>query len=275
MSMPIKDSTDDQIHTIEKNEFKELKAWLAKSNCQHLLQKFIDNGITTDLLPELDSYSLKEIGVSKLGDRLRLEIAINALKVDNLKNYIDISELYKRLNLELATTTPATGNEIYNISSTNLSGLNSETTLPQLSSLNLNNLNNQQLPLLRLQLQLQQPSTPNKDSKKTITFILQDGSVKRVNITGCFNAQAIKRKIAKKLGFKSHTNQFDTYIHSPYNDFRNKDVQGTDSSVVLLYDVELVTICYSPDRMEKHRIILVPKGETPTKAAIETSELIM
>lgn len=275
MSMPIKDSTDDQIHTIEKNEFKELKAWLAKSNCQHLLQKFIDNGITTDLLPELDSYSLKEIGVSKLGDRLRLEIAINALKVDNLKNYIDISELYKRLNLELATTTPATGNEIYNISSTNLSGLNSETTLPQLSSLNLNNLNNQQLPLLRLQLQLQQPPAPNKDSKKTITFILQDGSVKRVNITGCFNAQAIKRKIAKKLGFKSHTNQFDTYIHSPYNDFRNKDVQGTDSSVVLLYDVELVTICYSPDRMEKHRIILVPKGETPTKAAIDASELIM
>lgn len=119
------------------------------------------------------------------------------MKVDNLKNYIDISELYKRLNLELATTTPATGNEIYNISSTNLSGLNSETTLPQLSSLDLNNLNNQQLPLLRLQLQLQQPSTPNKDSKKTITFILQDGSVKRVNITGCFNAQAIKRKIAK------------------------------------------------------------------------------
>lgn len=273
--MPIKSSTDDQIHPIEKNEFKELKAWLAKSNCQHLLQKFIDNGITTDLLPELDSYSLKEIGVSKLGDRLRLEIAINALKVDNLKNYIDIGELYKRLNLELAMTTPTTGNEIYNISSTNLSGLNSEATLPQLSSLNLNNLNNQQLPLLRLQLQLQQPSTPNKDSKKTITFILQDGSVKRVNITGCFNAQAIKRKIAKKLGFKSHTNQFDTYIHSPYNDFRNKDVQGTDSSVVLLYDVELVTICYSPDRMEKHRIILVPKGETPTKAAIETSELIM
>ncbi|KAG5417199.1 STE11 [Candida metapsilosis] len=282
MNTPVTESNDDQVHAIEKSEIKELKAWLTQSNCQHLLQKFIDNGITTDLLPELDSYSLKEIGVNKLGDRLRLEIAINALKVDHLKNYIDVSELYKRLNLELVATTPSTANEMYNLSSANLSGSNSETTLPQLGNLSSNNLSNQQLPLSsqlrsqsQLQLQSQQPSTPNKDSKKTITFILQDGSVKRVNITGCFNAQAIKRKIAKKLGFKSHSNQFDTYIHSPYNDFRDKGVHGTDSSVVLLYDVELVTICYSPDRMEKHRIILVPKGETPTKAAIEASELIM
>ena len=68
MSTPIKD-TDDQVHTIDKNEIRELKAWLAKSNCQHLLQKFIDNGITVDLLPELDSYCLKEIGVGTLGDR--------------------------------------------------------------------------------------------------------------------------------------------------------------------------------------------------------------
>ncbi|KAI5954054.1 STE11 [Candida margitis] len=280
MSTPIIDSNDESIHGTEKNDIKELKTWLAKSNCQHLLQKFIDNGITTDLLPELDSFSLKEIGVNKLGDRLRLEIAINALRVDNLKEYIDIGELYKRLNLDIVTTsTPTTGNDVYNLSSANLPGPNSEGTLPQLSSANLNTLSQQQLPLSssqsQLQSQSQQPLTPNKDSKKTITFILQDGSIKRVNITGCFNAQAIKRKIAKKLGFKSHTTQFDTYIHSPYNDNKSKDVHGDKSSVVLLYDVELVTICYSPDRMEKHRIILVPKGETPTKAAIETSNLIM
>ncbi|KAI5949940.1 STE11 [Candida theae] len=280
MSTPVIESNEEPNHTIEKTEIKELKAWLAKSNCQHLLPKFIDNGITTELLPELDSFSLKEIGINKLGDRLRLEIAINALKVENLKSYIDINELYKRLNLVMNTATPTTGNDIYNLSSTNLARSNSDATLPQLSSLNLNSLNNQEVPSsqssrLQSQLQLQQPPTPNKDSKKTITFILQDGSTKRVNITGCFNAQAIKRKIAKKLGFKSHSNQFDTYIQSPDNEFRDKGVHGADSSVLLLYDVELVTICYSPDRMEKHRIILVPKGETPTRAAINASEAIM
>ena len=33
----------------------------------------------------------------------------------------------------------------------------------------------------------------------------------------------------------------------------------TEPTITLLYDVELVTICYSPERLEKYRIMLVPK----------------
>lgn len=42
----------------------------------------------------------------------------------------------------------------------------------------------------------------------------------------------------------------------------------------MLFDVELVTICYSPDRLEKHRILLCEKGQQPTETAIEVSRKI-
>ncbi|KAI5964791.1 STE11 [Candida pseudojiufengensis] len=260
-----------------KNETKELKSWLSKSNCQHLLQKFIDHGITLDLISELDSYSLKEIGILKVGDRLRLEIAINNLKNEKLKNLIDIETLYKKLELEF------TPNEPFNNQNPSLNNLLNPSEASLLTQIN--NGSNVNLRQSQLQDQSQQSlqlpqqnasSSTTKSSSKNISFILQDGSIKRVNVTGCFNAQAIKRKILKKLGFKpQESTQFDTYIHSTnINDYRNL-MDNFEPQVIMLYDVELVTICYSPERLEKHRIMLVPKNENPTESAIETSKLVM
>ncbi|CAI5756584.1 unnamed protein product [Candida verbasci] len=236
---------------IDKKDYKDVKSWLLKSNCQHYYSKFVENGITFDLIPELDSNSLKELGILKLGDRLRLEISIANLKKEKL---INIEEIYKNLNLT---------NELllnHNQSSQNVvqSGATPEFTTE------LANNSNQSLS--------QASNNTPKDINKTITFILQDGSIKKVNVTGCFNAQAIKRKILKKLGFKPHeTSQFDTYIHNDQYD----NNYLLEPQIQLLYDVELVTICYSPERLEKHRIMLIPKNQTPTKQAIEASRKIM
>jgi len=87
--------------------------------------------------------------------------------------------------------------------------------------------------------------------------------LKKVNVTGCFNAQSIKRKVLRKLGFRSQDPPYDAYIHN------------SDEQVILLYDVELVTICYSPDRLEKHRIMFMPQGELPSEYSIEASKKIM
>ena len=63
----------------------------------------------------------------------------------------------------------------------------------------------------------------------------------------------------KKLGFKPDEIQFDTYVHSVPHGVENVLYGKTEPTITLLYDVELVTICYSPERLEKYRIMLVPK----------------
>ncbi|RLV95785.1 Serine/threonine-protein kinase STE11 [Spathaspora sp. JA1] len=223
----------------QKSDAKELKQWLANSNCQQYYSKFVDNGITMDLLSELDTEALKELEITKLGDRLRLELAISSMKQEKLQQSICIDDILDMVNNPIIST-PVTGTDT------------GEATLTQMDSNNNN---------------LSSSTTAFKDSSKNITFILQDGSLKRVNVSGCFNAQSIKRKVLKKLGFKSQEAQFDTYIHNTNSD--------NQSNVTLLFDVELVTICFSPERLEKHRIMFVPKNDYPTEAAIETSMKIM
>ena len=280
----INDSTEN-ITRIDRNDAKELKHWLAKANCQHHYSKFIENGITMDLLPELDTGSLKELGISKLGDRLRLEIAISNLKAENLKELISVDEIYQLLNLNPQPSGSLTNlnnnnNSLLDVSNSNegtltqLSQNNSSNNLP-ISSMNssTNNINGNTINSSSGN--VVGNSASSKDSSKTITFILQDGSTKRVNATGCFNAQAIKRRVLKKLGFKPDEIQFDTYVHSVPHGVENVLYGKTEPTITLLYDVELVTICYSPERLEKYRIMLVPKNEPPTPAAIETSKKIM
>lgn len=205
----INDSTEN-ITRIDRNDAKELKHWLAKANCQHHYSKFIENGITMDLLPELDTGSLKELGISKLGDRLRLEIAISNLKAENLKELISVDEIYQLLNLNPQPSGSLTNlnnnnNSLLDVSNSNegtltqLSQNNSSNNLP-ISSMNssTNNINGNTINSSSGN--VVGNSASSKDSSKTITFILQDGSTKRVNVTGCFNAQAIKRRVLKKLG---------------------------------------------------------------------------
>lgn len=103
--------------------------------------------------------------------------------------------------------------------------------------------------------------------KHSVIFILNDGSAKKVNVNGCFNADSIKKRLLKRL--------------PPWIDGEElRSVQAYDVFVVdyvknvlhLLYDVELVTICHSSDRMEKNRLIFVSKNQTPSDRAIFTSK---
>lgn len=228
-------------------ENKELKQWLQKSNCQQYYHNFVENGITVDLLSELDTDSLLELGVTKLGDRLRLELAIASLKSEKLTNtltYDSLSNLLTQCLQELNQE------RLSNLGFASDGGGDDGVVSGEVSS--------------RLYTVDKDKDAPKERDSKTVTFILQDGSTKKVNVTGCFNAQSIKRKVLRKLGFRSQDPQYDVYIHNTL-----------DRPPFLLYDVELVTICYSPDRLEKHRILFVPQGEVPSDASLKTSKRIL
>ena len=64
------------------------------------------------------------------------------------------------------------------------------------------------------------------------------------------------------------TNQFDVfYLETNTNDLEFK--------LILLYDVELITISHSSDKFLRKRLIFVPKWETPSKTAIWRCKKIM
>ncbi|AET38184.1 mitogen-activated protein kinase kinase kinase STE11 Ecym_2457 [Eremothecium cymbalariae DBVPG len=118
------------------------------------------------------------------------------------------------------------------------------------------------------------PMTINEElvtDKHSVIFILNDGSAKKVNVNGCFNADSIKKKLIKRLpaeftatsqtGEETCSQDYDVFI-----------VDYGKNVLHLLYDVELVTICHSSDRVEKNRLIFVSKDQTPSDKAILTSK---
>lgn len=211
----------------EQGEHADLLAWLTKSQCQQHLPKFLKHDITPDLLPELDTEALREIGVTKLGDRLRLEIAVAELKVDILRQKVPLENIRRAVEHERPPPENNVESDVW------------EQTIV---------------------------APPESAPLRIVTFILPDGSLKKVNVEGCFNAQLIKRKVLKKLGVRDNDNDYDTYIHT---------TSFGEARVASLYDVEFVTICFSPDRPEKHRIMLTPKNEQPSATAAEQSLRIL
>ena len=110
------------------------------------------------------------------------------------------------------------------------------------------------------------------NERNHVIFILNDGSAKKVNVNGCFNADSIKKRLIKRLpsellatdtmgGKSQQVSDYDVFV-----------VDYTKNVLHLLYDVELVTICHSADRMEKNRLIFVSKYQSPSDKAISLSK---
>lgn len=103
-----------------------------------------------------------------------------------------------------------------------------------------------------------------RSEKSLVTFILQNGDTIKINVGGYFNALSIKKNVLKHLSV-------------PDKKPANYNVYITDSTgnLHLLFDVELVTICHSTDRIEKNRLILCPVDESPTGYAVNVSKKII
>ncbi|CCK69019.1 mitogen-activated protein kinase kinase kinase STE11 KNAG_0B05880 [Huiozyma naganishii CBS 8797] len=120
-----------------------------------------------------------------------------------------------------------------------------------------------------------------------VIFVLNDGSAKKVNVSGCFNAASIKRRLIRRLpsslvattGPESQQQQQQQQQAGSAATSEDKlydvfVVDYTKNVLHLLYDVELVTICHSEDRQERNRLIFVSRDQTPSEQAILTSKKI-
>lgn len=81
------------------SEKEKLFSLLESVECQEYISLFEKNDITVELFTSLDKYSLKELGVNKVGDRLRLQILIHVLKLEKIKQHIPKDLLNKSIDI--------------------------------------------------------------------------------------------------------------------------------------------------------------------------------
>lgn len=89
----------------------ELHAWLAKLGCLEYFPLFVEHEVTADLLTELDTAALREMGITKLGDRLRLELAIAERRAHALLRKVAVDEVRRALEPREPLRTPDSPDE--------------------------------------------------------------------------------------------------------------------------------------------------------------------
>lgn len=206
------------------------KSFLEDINCARYLDAFNKYGLVDEAdLKYIDKDILGAIGVTKIGDRIRILRKVRGLgkkaKAERTEaNIAQLKELIEKigaLSVSLSSTVPT--EEVIN------------------------------------------------ERNHTI-FILNDGSAKRVNVSGCFNADSIKKRLLKKLPPELLATNHTGDVSREVEDYDVFVVDYVKNVLHLLFDVELVTICHSVDRTERNRLILVSKLQTPSESAIATSK---
>ncbi|KTB16386.1 Serine/threonine-protein kinase STE11 [Nakaseomyces glabratus] len=199
--------------------------FLERAGCSQYADLFEEYSLTdiNDLM-HIDRDILLEIGVKKLGDRIRILKESKKLQEpkDNAKHVQQLQELISNIS-ELSTTSTNINEEVIT-------------------------------------------------ERHCVIFILNDGSAKKVNISGCFNADSIKKRLIKRLPSNLLAVNADGQTTQESSDYDVFIVDYSKNVLRLLYDIELVTICHSNDRVEKNRLIFVSKDQTPTDRAINASK---
>ena len=201
-----------------------IEQFLVDLNCEQYRERFIAcNLVTPHEIKYLDKDILIELGVSKIGDRIR--ILRRAKSIDKQKNkgiILQLDGIIEKIN-SLSTGGIAISEELVT-------------------------------------------------DKHSVIFILNDGSAKKVNVNGCFNADSIKKRLIKRLPNELLAVKATGEETRAIEDYDVFVVDYSKNVLHLLYDVELVTICHSNDRAEKNRLIFISKDQTPSDKAISTSK---
>lgn len=280
------------VHTWEQSD---IRSWLEDLKCGEYYTNFKNNDITGDLLLECDQSVLKQLGINKIGDRIRIHQSLRALRAANsgLTGVKALHALNETAQLSpfrpddgyfsRSIKQPSTGSlakaAAGGASSLHSLGMGIVTTPGSgpvftpgaaeiLSSMGPISSTTTQTVLAN------QPTTAKKEilsmdvvKQNTLKFIYAQGQSKTVNIAECKTATDIKARALRKLTEKgASTNPDHWTVHVADNNL------GTTTRQLL--DAELVSISHDPERLERRRLILCPIGTTPTLKQLSKSQQI-
>ena len=78
--IPAPSSFSGNIDLVHQWDEATVGEWLKSVNCGKYRQIFASNNINGDALLDCDQNILKEVGVTKVGDRIRIMVAVKALR---------------------------------------------------------------------------------------------------------------------------------------------------------------------------------------------------
>lgn len=219
-----------------ETEREYLASLLDSVDCIDYLPLFEENAITPDLLPSLDKQAIKELGVDKVGDRLRIQVLVKLTNIDRIKKDVPLNLLDKSIDVAVKSIIQLEDQVRNAHAFHNKHHNNSSTT-----------------------------SFINKSQVVSVTVITQDGEVHFVDINKRKNGETTdcKKKIILSILGNPNINNWKIY----YVDYR----QG--STIHELIDEELDQLI-NGGSIEKDRLILCRSNESVTTDAINTSNKI-
>ncbi|KAK9459023.1 kinase-like domain-containing protein [Lipomyces oligophaga] len=197
--------TDCTLEDIQQWNEARVGEWLASVGCAKYGPIFTQHHIDGTALLEIDSNAVKELGVSKVGDRVRIYVAIRALRTKVMSTTSSVSNTAAKPAIPISLSSAP------------------DTSKQQQQS---------QAPVL-------------------VTFIFTKGHMKIADISGCFNAESLIKKGIRKFGCKDSPADWTVFVTAEAGNVRE------------LTNVELVRVCFSPDRSEREALMLVRNGSTP------------
>lgn len=263
-----------------------VREWLETLKCGQYMKLFEENHITGDILLECDQRALKEMGIKKVGDRIRIDQALKALRAKSINR--DDATLFSSKNkakslrdLDRDAVSPFINSAIANSpedsyfsSRARNAGGVAPPQRPAQPTKSVSVPNTASMPKTQTVVSQNRNSNPTVKNilsmdvvkQNTVKFIYGQGQSKTVNIQGCYSAEQIKLRALKKISV--HDVAADSWtVHVADNEL------GTTTRQVS--DAELVAICHSADRKERRRLILCVNGTTPSLKQLSKSQQIL
>ncbi|KAK9238248.1 kinase-like domain-containing protein [Lipomyces kononenkoae] len=260
----------DEIRHWDESKVAE---WLRSVNCGKYAQLFEENHINGEALLEVDQNVVKEMGITKVGDRVRLFVAIKALRNKcyatarknksplTQQDQASISPFVSQQTIHSPVFSNARPESPIDPSYSQGSTWHSQSpSFPPSSQPSTSmakhgltpvpsNPTSRSVSQTSLTATLQ-PSEALKNNM--VKFIFQQGHTKSVDISGCFNAESIIKKGIRKFGSKDQALNWTVYVTTDTGSARKVE------------DIEIVAICHTPERLERERLILVRAGQVPS-----------
>jgi mitogen-activated protein kinase kinase kinase len=167
---------------------ESVEVWLQSLHLEQYDPLFTEFSVSAEDLPYLDATILKDMGISKIGDRIKLARAAQKLqKIPSNQQLVSVEQIFNRLRS--TKSAPLTA-----VVSSDLS-----------TAVNLSNTD-------KAEFKLSDPPG-SQPGKSIVSFILQNGSTVKLNVSGCFNATSIKKKVIKFLDLPNKTpSNYDAYL---------------------------------------------------------------
>ena len=260
------ESNRDPAHFLDEvrgwNEAK-VAEWLHTVNSAAYSTVFVENHINGSALLDCDQTALRHLGVIKVGDRVRLSVAIKALR----------SKCYgPPKTLSIAT---AIASELPSAHSTLISPATPTSATSARTVTNSTHRPNHPSPIKiksndKIESPMRSANAFSSLLSNCVKFIGEEGQTRIVNIGDCKEASHVLEKALKKFNLLEATTGDPAHRVDNYCVFITADVGAARQ----LSDEELFQICQDPNRPERERLILKQKDSAPTALEFRQAQKI-